>query len=122
MSNDTGRKSKLVVRNIDYGLSDTRWKVVGLGRSEHTERVLRMTLAKADTSTFMRRWQQCFRHNSISLRNCTKGGERASRMPHLNKRNATFSGEFASAENHFARPRIQQDTSPEDYFRRSVHR
>jgi hypothetical protein len=42
-----------VVRKVGYCLSDTRWKVVGLGRSEHTERVVRMTLAKADTSTFM---------------------------------------------------------------------
>jgi hypothetical protein len=40
------------VRNVGPGLSDTRWKVVGLGRSEHMERVVRMTFAKADTSTF----------------------------------------------------------------------
>jgi hypothetical protein len=49
-----------VVRNVDYGLSDTRWKVVGLGRSEHRKRVVRMTLAKADTSTFKCWWAAVF--------------------------------------------------------------
>ena len=52
LSNVADPETPKVVRNVGYGLSDTRWKVVGLGRSEHMERVVRMTLAKADTSTF----------------------------------------------------------------------